>query len=447
MKIAPSPRALPLINHFHYFLGDRLATILRLQEEFGDVVRLKIGPLTVHLLMHPDFAKLVLVSNAKNYHKGRTFKKTEVYFGQGVATSEGELWRTQRRLMNPHFKPEALSEFIAVKIKVIENALDRLHKMAETNSKVDLSREFPRIAMEVVARTLFGQSVPLDRINGIIDQVDHVLKYTMRMIILPFNIPRWLPSPGNVKFNVSLSRLNQTIFEFIDHERGRSGKENSLLSVLAHAQDPETGERMSTQQIRDEAMTLFLGGIDTTGNTLPWVMYNLARNADVLAEVKKEISSVLGGLPPDSISLRKLEKLQAAILETLRLYPQNYVMARDTYEDDEIGGYHIPRDSSVFISMYAIHRHKDFWPDPLRFDLSRFSPEAMRDRHHNAYNPFGAGQRKCLGSNFALIEMMLVLSMMIQRFDVRLCNADDIKPDPRWSLPTKGAVWGQLLPV
>ncbi len=447
MKLAPSPRSFPVINHFHYFLGDRLGTILRLQRELGDVVKLKLGPMTTHLLMHPDYARHVLVSNAKNYHKGRTFKKTESYFGQGVATSEGDLWRTQRRLMNPHFKPEALADFVDIKIKVIENSLERWQKSAKDQTMIDLGREFPRIAMEVVARTLFGQGIDQDRISGIIDQVDHILKHTMRLIILPFNVPTWLPSPSNLKFNVCLKRINQTIFEFIEKERNTAGGKNSLLSVLAHAEDPETGERMSTKQIRDEAMTLFLGGIDTTGNTLPWVIYNLVRNESALREVKEEISTVLGSGRPDFVLLRKLEKLQAAILETLRLYPQNYVMARDTYEDDEIGGFFIPRNTSVFISMYAIHRHKDFWPDPLKFDLSRFSNEAMRDRHHNAYNPFGAGQRKCLGSNFALIEMMLILSMMLQKFDVKICNKDEIKPDPRWSLPIKGAVWGQLLPI
>lgn len=443
MRHAPSPRALPLINHFHHFLGNRLDNILALQKNYGDIVRLKLGPLVTHLVMHPDYARHVLVTNAKNYHKGRVFKKTESYFGQGVATSDGDLWRTQRRLMNPHFKTEALGDFFRTKVEVVELALDRFSKMRQS---IDLSMEFPRIAMEVVARTLFGQHVDNARIHGIIHHVDHILKHTMKMIILPFSIPKWMPMPSNIRFHRGIDDINRTIFSFIDHARSKELQSNSLLSALAHTRDPETGERMSVEQIRDEAMTMFLGGIDTTGNTLPWVLAMLLKNPASLSEVKQEISEVLGDAPPDFTSIRRLEKLHNAILETLRLYPQNYVMARDTHNDDEIGGYFIPKDTTVFISMYAIHRHKDFWPEAEVFDLSRFTAESMKDRHQNAYNPFGAGQRKCIGSNFALIEMTTILAMMLQRFHIKVDDDARISPNPLWSLPMKHAFTCTLTP-
>lgn len=225
----------------------------------------------------------------------------------------------------------------------------------------------------------------------------------------------------------------------IENEKSKSVPSQTVLAMLVRARDPETNEYMSAKQVRDEVMTMFLGGTDTTGNTTSWLFYNLHAHPEIQEKVREEIKSVVGERTPHSEDLMKLSYLRRVIDETLRLFPQNWVMSRDTLEKDTVAGVEIPADTTVFIGVYLIHRREDFWDKPLLFDPDRFLPERSAGRHPLCYLPFGAGQRKCIGFNFALMEMLLATTLILQNYTFSIQNPEKVKPNPTWSLwPSPG---------
>jgi cytochrome P450 len=431
---APGPTLLEVASQLPLVLGDRLTWMTKLYRKYGDIVRIPLGPMTVHVLFHPDMVRHVLTANASNYWKGRTFEKTTAYLGRGLATAEGPAWQTQRRRMNPPFQRDALRDLVPIMVGTIEDMLERWRQRARQGASVDLSAEFQRLAMEVVARALFGRDVPQQSISRIIAAMKIALKHTARRTMCPINIPDSLPLPSNLRFRKAIETIDQLVYGIIDEEKKRDTPSKSLLSLLLRARDPETGEKMSDKQLRDEVTTIFVGGTDTSGNTLSWVCYNLHHLPHIRARVEEEIEGVLQGRRPGAADLDRLDYTPRVIEETLRLFPQNWLMSRDAYADDVIGGYDIPAGSTVFPGVYVIHRRPDFWDVPETFDPDRFSPERAARRHSLCYLPFGAGSRKCIGYPFAMMEFRLAIAMIVQSFRFELINAERIKPYATWSL-------------
>ncbi len=435
-KKAPGPNFFQVAKSLPLILNDRLKWMESLHANFGDVVGIRLGPRKIYAVFHPDYIRHVLVTNAKNYWKGRTFEKTQAYLGKGLATVEGPTWQVQRRRMNPQFHRDALKSLLPAIDLVIDRLIGRFEAKAISGELVDLALEFPRLAMEVVARSFFGVEVPQEKIEKIIDAFKESLEFTTARTLNPFDIPESIPLPSNIRYGKAIRLLGDVVYGMIETEKK---KENSptLLSMLIRASDPETGTGMTAKQLRDEVMTMFIGGTDTSGNTLSWIFYNLGRHPEVQNRVRAEVIRADGGV---ELNPENLMYTQRMIEETLRLFPQNWVGSRDSYRDDEIGGVHIPGGSTVFLGVYVAHRRQDFWTNPLQFDPDRFLAENSAGRHPMAYMPFGAGQRKCIGYHFAMMEFLLAIPKILHRFEFDVVGIEKIKPHPTWSLWPKPGV-------
>ena len=410
----------------------------KVAREHGPVARVKLGPRVNHLVTHPDHIKRVLVDGAARYGKGRTFEKARGYLGDGLSTSAGDFWRRQRRIMQPHFHRQQVAAVGDLMTRTIGETVTRWEERAARKQPFDAWPDMMSMALHVTTRALFGVLLE-EEVAAIVRSFQIALEHTTRRVLSPIEIPGWLPTVGNLRFRRAIATLDEIVYRVIDQRRDEP-EARDLLAMMLASRDEETGEGMSPTQLRDEVMTLMLGGHETTGNALAWTWYLLARNPEVDAVMREEIAA-LGGKPPGMEDLPRLAFTQMVFQETLRLYPQNWVMSRDTVEDDEIAGYHIPSGTTVFLGVYVVHRDPAHWPEPERFEPRRFAADAApAGRHPFAYVPFGAGQRKCIGSNFALMEATLALASLAQRFRVAVAPDHVVAPLPKFALRPRGGV-------
>lgn len=434
MSKVPGPSFFEFAANTHKLIWNRLDYLEEVHRKYGEIVKLPFGVRTSYIIFHPDLFQQVLVSHHKKYWKGRTFEKASGYLGKGLATSEGEEWLTQRRKMNPHLHREALSGLSELMVNNVDKMLDRWDEKRKKGEMIEATTEFQRLAMEIVARALLGAHVPESDINEIIEAFKYALKFTVDRTLNPLDISESLPLPSNIKFKKAMDFLDSVVYRMITEERKRETPSGTLLSMLVYAEDPETGARMTDKQLRDEVLTMFLGGTDTSGNTMSWTMYNLFAHQDIYKKAASEVDAALQGRTPGFMDLANLAYVKRVIEETLRLFPQNYIMSRDNLEDDVIAGYNIPKDSTVFLGVWVAHRRPDFWENAMTFNPDRFLPENLKGRHQQVYIPFGGGPRKCIGFQFAFMEMTFAMSRIVQRFNFEITNFSKIKPTPTWSL-------------
>lgn len=416
MRYPPGPKPLPIVgNALDARRGDALERHLALQREYGDIVHLKLGPLPGYVLFHPDYVYHVLVKNQKNYIKGVGYNSFRLLVGQGLVTSDGELWRQQRRLMQPSFTPKAITPFADMMIELTQRLLDRWQPMAARGEAVVMDEEMTRLTMSIIGRAMFNIDLG-EELSEVGAAFQSAFSFVPKRSLNPF-IPLGWPLPAHRQFQRDLTIIERFIEQRIAEGR-RNPTDETLLGILLRAQDEETGQGMSDAQLRDEVVTLFFAGFETTARSLTWGWYLLSQHPEVVAKLEAEVDRVLGGRAPTIEDLHKLHYTRRIVDETLRLYPPTAMLARQTIEADEIGGYPIPAGAMIIPVPYAVHRHPDFWPDAERFDPERFLPEAEAARPKSAYVPFAAGPRVCLGNNFALLEMVYAFSMAAARYRV-----------------------------
>lgn len=424
-RTPPGPKVSLLKMFFRPRPTDRLARLLKMRAEYGDIVYSKIGPLHNYTLFGPEYVYHVLVNNQKNYIKGMGYNGIRLMLGQGLLTSDGDLWKRQRRLMSPHFTPLATLDFSDMMAETVGHHLEPWEQAARQNQPLQMDMEMMRLTMSIIGRALFSMDLGREPTEiGL--ALESAFAFIPKRALGLFNPPLWLPLPDHRRFAHDLKTIDQFIYDQIAEGRRHPEREN-FLSVMLKVQDSETGQGMSDRQLRDEVITLFFAGFETTARTLTWTWYLLSRRPDVIEKIRAEADQVLSnGRPASSADLERLVYARMVVDETLRLYPPTAVLARQNIAADEIGGYLIPPKSLVSLSPYAVHRTPELWPDPDRFDPERFSAENAAGRPKFAYIPFAAGPRICLGNSFALMEMVYTVAMAAQRFDVRQAVDEDI---------------------
>jgi cytochrome P450 len=435
---APGPKPFWPVGQVYSFRRDPLGFLTRLAREYGDVARFKAGPQRVYLLNHPEHVRDVLVTHHNRFHKGRALQRAKRLLGEGLLTSEGDFWRRQRRLAQPAFHRQRVNSYGDVMVEYAEKVGARWRD-GET---LDISEEMMRLTLAVVGKTLFDADVgqDADEVGGALTEVMNLFGYLM----LPFSeVLEKLPLPPRRRFLRARARLDAVIYRIIEEHRCSGSDRGDLLSMLLLAVDEE-GDRtgMTNEQLRDEVMTIFLAGHETTANALTWAWYLLAQNPEAEARMHEELDAVLErGRLPTAVDAAALRYTEMVVAETMRLYPPAWATGRLAIEDHEVGGYAIPRGSLVLVSQYVMHRDPRFFPDPERFSPERWTPEAKATRPQFSYFPFGGGPRRCIGEGFAWMEATLILATLARRWRARTLPGHIIETQPRITLrPGKGGV-------
>ena len=441
-RLAPGPPGLPFLgNLLNFRSDDRLTQMVRLQQQYGDVVRLQIVNRTLHIVSHPDDIKYVLQDNNRNYVKGRALGKAKVFLGEGLLTSEGEPWRRQRRLAQPAFHREHIERFATAMTAATAALLPRWQPLAETGQPINVADQMMRLTLDIVSQTLFSTGLTAAEIDSVAAVMPIILRETDRRIRAPTTLREHLPLPSNRRFQAGLRQLDAIVYRIIADRRRLGGDRDDLLCLLMAARDEETGAAMDDSQLRDETMTIFLAGHETTANNLAWTWTLLSQHPEVRRRLQAELDQVLQGRTPGAADVPRLVYTRMVLDESLRLFPPAWAIARQTIEADEIGGYDIPADSGLILSSYVVHRHPTFWRNPEAFDPERFAPEQAKSQHRYAYFPFGGGPRLCIGNSFALMESTLVLAMISQHYDLNLWEGHPVIPETAFTLrPLQGVM-------
>ena len=401
-----------------------LLTFAQDLRKYGDVAYYKLGPLRVYQLNSPILARQILVEQSEKFYKPRFIKRAfDPFAGSGLFTSDGELWKRQRKLMQPAFQHHQLGSYGEI---MVSHALRATDSFRDGEVR-EISAEMTKLTLGVVVKSLFGADFTRQS-EEIGELMMAVLEATNRRLAQAVQIPAWVPTRRNLREKRALTRL-EAMLRGIIQERRKSGEERTdLLTVLLKAVDEESGSGMSDKQLRDEMMTLFLAGHETTANALTWTWYLLSQNQSVEAKLHEELRKVLQGRPPVAADLPQLPYLEMVIRESMRLYPPAPGFAREPLEDVNIGGYLVPKGSLIAVNTFALHRDSRFFPDPERFDPERFA-EGWEERiPRYAYLPFGAGPRVCIGNGFAMMEARLIAATIAQRWQLSLEPGQKVVP-------------------
>jgi cytochrome P450 len=448
MAAPPHPRANPVLGSALDLRKSQIRTYERVMREHGDVVKLVVGPpgvrFDLYCVFHPDGVKAVLAGSREGYSKGnRFYRQIAQSFGWGLLTSEGELWRRQRRLVQPLFTRRQIAAYAELMAEEAAAVAGRWDRATRNGWSVDANAEMVGLALRVVGRAIFGDDVA--RAGAVLDSAFPVLnRHTFRRAMSPLAPPASWPTPDNRRAARARRALYEVVDELIAHRQRAGADGEDLLSRLLLARDPDTGEAMDLQQVRDEALIFLLAGHETTSTALTFTLHLLGRHPSEQQLVLDELDAVLDGRPPTLDAAPALERTAMAIKEAMRLYPPAYALGRLSVTENEVGGYSIPAGAYVVVSQFATHRHPQFWDDAEAFDPARFTPEREGARHSHAYFPFGGGPRACIGSHFAMLEATMAVALLLQRFRIS-SDQEDVPLDTEGiTLRPKGAVTIQL---
>jgi cytochrome P450 len=429
----PGPRGSLIRGNWTEGWNDPLALFARCQAEFGPIARLRFGPHFYYLLNDPDLIHHVMHKNAKNYRKSRYYRGIKRVLGDGLFTSEGDFWRRQRRLAGPAFHRERLNAFAATMTACTRDALPRLKELVGKTLSVE--KEMSRLALRIVCRTLFSAEVGADS-----DAVARAVSFANEFAERTSFLPAWVPTTKNRELKEALAVFDGIVTHMLEERRsGRASPatKGDVLSMLMAARDEETGEGMSDRQLRDEALTMIIGGHETTATVLTWTFYLLSLNPAVERRLRAHVREVLGDRDPTADDLQKLGYVTQVIQESMRLYPPAWVMEREALAEDQLGGYRIPAGATVAVSSYVFHRHPAYWTNPEGFDPDRFAPELARERPRQLYLPFGSGPRQCIGNGFAMMETVIILSMLVRELSLDLVAGHKVELEPVTTLRPK----------
>lgn len=433
----PGPKGSLIRGVLGPFLDSPLDLLAESAARYGDIVALRFLHRTVYLLNHPDYIKHVLVDNNQSYAKGRGLAATKPVIGEGLLTSEGDFHLRQRRLVQPAFHRRRITAFADI---MVQQAAGHIAAWRDGQT-LDLHQEIMRLTMTIVTQTLFGVDVTTTN-KPLTDALDALMVEFTVFDMTPLG-QLWakLPTARRRRRDALLKTLNQAIYGFIEAGHSRPTAQENLLTMLLAAQDDEgDGTGMTDQQVRDEVMTLFIAGHETTANAISWAFYLLAQNPAVEAKLKTELDTVLAGRLPTIEDVPALAYTRLVFSEALRLYPPAWTMGRLALADDEIGGYHVPAGTTVLASQWVMHRHPRYWDEPTQCRPERFQAGdemALRRRLRFVYFPFGGGPRLCIGEQFAWLEGILLIATLAQRFHVRLSPNARIEPEPKITLRLK----------
>ena len=436
-KLPPGPKGLPLFGLAFQFLRDPLETLRRLAREYGDIVCVPIVNQHRIFLNHPDYIEQVCIVQQAKFHKSKLTKDvTQRLLGQGLLISEGDFWRRQRRLAQPAFHRSRINEYGAT---MVERAEVRMKQWRDGDVR-DITQEMMSMTLDIAVRTLFGSTLQAEA-EQVGDSLGYLMRYSLRKARSPIKVPENWPTPANRRATRETQFLDSLVYGIIKERQaeGNTNHHHDLLAMLMSALD-EDGTQMTPRQLRDESMTLFLAGHETTALTLSWAWYMLSENPAAEARLHEELHGILAGRAPELADFERLPYLRAVVNETLRLYPAAYILARTSVAPCTIAGYDFPADTTMIMAQWVMHRDLRYFDDPEVFQPERWLNGLENRLPAGAYFPFGDGPRRCIGQGFALLESALVLATIAQKYRFKLVPGHPVIPDPLVTLRAKHGI-------
>ncbi|MFC7545992.1 cytochrome P450 [Plantactinospora sp. GCM10030261] len=435
-RVPPGPPRTAALRTLLVMGRDRLGMMTSAAERYGDAARLPAGPKELYYFNHPDHAKHVLADNAGNYHKGIGLVHARRALGDGLLTSEGELWRKQRKVIQPAFQHRRITGQAGVVAAEAARLVDRL-RAAAGRGPVDVVRQMTGLTLGVLGHTLLDAD--LGRFDSIGTDFAAVQDQAMFELATLSSVPAWIPLPRQLHFRAARRRLERIVDQLVTERSGTSDRDD-VLSRLILSAGREPDPRVGRRRLRDELVTLLLAGHETTASTLSWTLYLIDRHPEVRERLREEAVTVLGDRLPTVDDLGRLRYTAMVVEEVMRLYPPVWILPRKALAEDEVGGYHVPAGADVLVCPYTLHRHPEFWPEPERFDPDRFDPDRSTDRARYAYIPFGAGPRFCVGNHLGMMEAAFVVAMLARELRLTRVPGYAVVPEPMMSLRVRGGL-------
>jgi cytochrome P450 len=426
--LPPGPRSVPLFGNLFAFRKDPLDFLSICAQEYGDISHFRIANVNAYLLSDPDFIEYVLVRNSANFIKGRVFRSNHLLLGNGLLTSEGDFWRRQRRLAQPAFHREQVNTYA----KIITTCAGQMISTWKDGDIHDIYQDMKRLALEIITRILFDVDI-----NNESDTVGRALKVVWQEFTARIQngllIPEQLPTLGNIRYQRAVRQLDRIVFKIIQERRNLGRDGNDCLSILLAAQDTD-GSQMTDKQLRDEVMTLFIAGHESTALALTWTWYLLAQDPSVVSQLSNEVDGVPRSRPLEMDDLPQLRFTERVVKEAMRLYPPVWAIPRQSLNDCEIGGYKIPAGTSLTISQWVMHRDPRYFPEPDKFKPERWENDLEKRLPSFVYFPFGGGSRHCIAYSLAMVEAVLIIAMLAKNFDFTLLAGHRVEPFPSITL-------------
>lgn len=431
----PGPPRIQTLSMLSRMAKDRLDVMTTVSAQYGDAVKLRLGPKALHFFNHPDFAKHILVDNPGNYVKGIGLVHARRALGDGLLTSEGDLWKAQRKVIQPVFQAKRISGKADVIAQEAAAMAARLREHAG-GGPIDIREQMTGLALGVLGRSLL--EADLGVFENLADAFESVQDQAIFEMMSLSTIPTWVPLPKQLKFRKARAELDRIVAQLAAERAAHpTPAGDDILTRLLEAAGHNTSDPAARERMRDDLVTLLLAGHDTTASTLSWAFWLLDQHPDVWQNVHDEAVSVLGDRTPTLEDLYQLKYTSQVIQEVMRLYPAVWLLPRMAKEEDTIGGWHVPAGADVVLCPYTMHRHPEFWENPDRFDPTRFEPGRSAGRPRYAYIPFGAGPRVCVGSTLGLMEATIVIATIAR--EVRLTTAPGHRPVPEPMLTLRQA--------
>ena len=443
LQLPAGPRGRFFTGSLKEFLRDRLGFLTRIARDYGDVVPLHLGPRRIILVSHPAAIEEVLVSKNGQFTKHSALRVNRLVLGNGLLTSDGDFWLRQRRLAQPAFQRQQVARYAPT---VVEQTRQLLATWTPGETR-DVLVEMMRLTLGIAAKTLFGADAASHA-----GDVGAALAVTQQQFVSRYYrlvpLPMWIPTAENLRMRRAVRTLDEIIYGFIRQRRaaGADSGGTDLLSLLLHARDDVDQSRMSDQQLRDEALTLFLAGHETTALTLTWAWFLLAKNPAAQEPLVAECDRVLGDREATFDDLPRLKYAEHVVQEAMRLYPPAWVIGREAREACEIGGYAIARGATLLMSQWIVHRDPRFYDQPDEFRPERWEGDAAARLPKFAYFPFGGGPRVCIGNTFAMLEAVLALATIARAYRFTLDPQHPVEPHALFTLRPRAGVRAPLTP-
>lgn len=434
----PGPTGVPIVGSPLTFLRDPFRAFETWVAEYGDVVAVTIFGNDFYVVAHPEYVEEVLVEKHAAFEKGR-FQNEQLgaIIGEGLLLSEGAYWREQRQRVQPSFAPAAIDEYTAIMRQEASEAVAAW----EDGQTLVLNEVFQRLSLQIMARSLFG--VDLGEVGETFASTARTISERFDLGAVSTYLPPWVPTPQNRAYGTALDELDAAIYGLIEERRAADESSDDLLGALLRAEDDE-GTSLSDETIRDEIATVLLGGHDTTALAMTYTIYLLATHERTSSRVRTELDDVLGGAPPSVTDVGELPVLENAIREAMRIYPPAYTLFREAVEPVEIGGFAVPEGTTLALPQWVVHRDDRWFDEPDAFRPDRWATESAADRPTYAYFPFAGGPRRCIGMEFGLREITVVLATVLQDVEFTVTMDEPLSFSPALTLQPEDGVTVQV---